>query len=97
MFRETLPNGNILNSVSYYYFINSNIIMMDKFNEINYPNISKPEIEIIFDKNNKGKIIQRINYNETLSKERNEMAKIKVVYLTMYLYYMKVHYREKNF
>ncbi len=77
MFRETLPNGNQLNSVSYYYFINSNIIMMDKFNEINYPNISKPEIEIIFDKNNKGKIIQRINYNETLSKERNETAKNK--------------------
>ena len=77
MYGETLPNGKKLNSVSFYYFINSNIIMMDKFNEINYPNISKPEIEIIFDKNNKGKIIQRINYNETLSKERNETAKNK--------------------
>ena len=62
-----------------YFFslIHNNTIVMDKFNEQNYPNTEYPEIELTFDENNYGKITQRINYNETLSKERKKLAENK--------------------
>ena len=52
-----------------------NIILMDLYyqdKERYYPNISKPEIEILF-KGNAGKVIINIEKNETLIKERKKM------------------------
>ena len=75
---EKNPKDNRNMTVKYYYsLIHNNTIIMDKFNEINYPNIEHPEIELTFDENNYGKITQRINYNETLSKERKKLAENK--------------------
>jgi len=75
---EKKPIDNRNMSVKYFYsLIHNNTIVMDKFNEINYPNTEYPEIELTFDENNYGKITQRINYNETLSKERKKLAENK--------------------
>ena len=55
--------------------INEKVILMDLYNknkEKYYPNISKPEIEIILSKNG-GKIEYNVKKNETLIKEREEI------------------------
>ena len=55
--------------------INRNIIKMDLYNEHNYPNEPYPEVEVFFDENNYGNISINITRNETLSRERKEIAK----------------------
>ena len=56
--------------------IYKNIIDMEKFNEQNYPNEPKPEVELIFNKtSNRGKINMHLIRNETLSAERKQRAK----------------------
>ena len=57
--------------------VNHNIIKMDLFNEENYPNEPYPEVEVFFDENNHGIIKINVTRNETLSKERKEIAQNK--------------------
>ena len=57
--------------------INRNIIKMDLYNEENYPDEPKPEVEVFFDKNGYGSIKINVTKNETLSKERKIKAKDK--------------------
>ena len=57
--------------------INRNIIKMDLYNEDNYPDEPKPEVELFFDKNGYGTIKINVTKNETLSKERKIIAENK--------------------
>ena len=54
-----------------------NIIKMDVFNEKNYPNEPYPEVELSFDEKGHGHIKINVTKNETLSKERKQIAKNK--------------------
>jgi len=77
----TVPNKYSMYNVKvlkeYQDLITHNIIKMDVFNEKNYPNEPYPEVELFFDEQNYGHIKMNIIFNETLSKERNEIAKTK--------------------
>ena len=73
------PNdfGSISNpgNLSFEILINQKVILMDlydKYKDIYYKNISKPEIEIVLEKKG-GKIIFKIEKNETLIKEREKL------------------------
>ena len=57
--------------------VNNSTLRMDVFNEVNYPGENYPEVELFFNKNNHGKIKINVTRNETLSKERKEIAKNK--------------------
>ena len=63
------------NLSEYQKLINRNLIKMDLYNKENYPNESYPEVELIFDQNNHGRIKINLTKNETLSRERKEIAK----------------------
>ena len=67
----------IRNSLNLREAVRKNIIPMDNFIKLKkkYKNLKKPEVELIFDKNNIGKIYINVNKNETLSKERLEISK----------------------
>ena len=74
---EQVLKNEEMNSRYFVKLIRNNIIMMDKFNNKNYPNTFPPEVELKFDKDNIGHITQKINFNKTLSEERKEIAKNK--------------------
>ena len=61
----------------YMHYVNKETIKMDLFDEKHYPNEPKPEVELFFDENNYGHIKMNVIFNETLSRERNEIAKTK--------------------
>ena len=70
--------------------IKNNIILMDLYNKDRnkyYPNIPRPEIEVIFE-DLKGKIIINVHKNESLIKEREELIKInKLLYKNILILY----------
>ena len=62
--------------------VNEEVILMDLFTEnknLYYPNISKPEIEVILDDKG-GKILINIEKNETLIKERRKLRNNNSIY-----------------
>ena len=61
----------------YMLYVNKETIKMDLFDQKHYPNEPKPEVELFFDEKNYGHIKMKINYNETLVKERREISKNK--------------------
>ena len=67
----------VMNSDNFSEVIKANIIPMDNFDKLKkkYKHIKKPEVELIFDKNNIGTIYINVNRNETLSMERTEISK----------------------
>ena len=102
----TVPDKFVMNKVKelkeYQELINHNIIKMDLYNQENYPNFPYPEVELFFDEKNHGRIKINVTKNETLSKERNEIAKDKhslfnnvlIVYLdavSRNLFHRKMH------
>ena len=66
-------------------FIYDNAILMDLYNKNKnkyYPNVQKPEIEVVF-KNEKGKLLINVHKNKTLIKEREKIllkAKNNILY-----------------
>ena len=77
----TFPDKFIMTDLKeldeYQELINHNIIKMDLYNKENYPDFPHPEVELFFDESNHGKIKINVKKNETLSKERKEIAKDK--------------------
>ena len=63
------------NLSEYQKLINRNMIKMDLYNKENYPDESYPEVEVIFDQNNHGRIKINITKNETLSSEKKRNSK----------------------
>lgn len=62
--------------------VNEKVILMDLYNEnkdLYYPNISKPEIEVIFNDDG-GKIIFNIEKNESLIEERKKLINNNSIY-----------------
>ena len=57
--------------------VNNSTIRMDVFNEKNYPGEKYPEVELFFDEKNHGTIKINVTRNETLSKERKNIAQNK--------------------
>ena len=69
-------------------FVHNNTIIMDLYNEINYPNEPPPEVELKFN-GTKGTIYQHINFNKTLSEERKKLSeKYKTLYDNVFIFFI---------
>jgi hypothetical protein len=69
-------------------FVHNNTIIMDLYNEINYPNEPPPEVELKFNRT-KGTIYQHINFNKTLSEERKKLSeKYKTLYDNVFIFFI---------
>ena len=60
--------------LDFFNMINANMIVMELFNKINYPNEYEPELIVNFNKEGQGTLSQKINFNKTLSEERKKIA-----------------------
>lgn len=106
--REFNPNlyGTILErgKRSFYSDVNSRIILMDLYYKNKskyYPNISKPEIEILLNENlKKMKLMININKNKKLIKEREKIRKkLKLIYKNVLIFFFdtlsRAHFHRK--
>ena len=102
-------NGDIFGTIltnrgkkSFFSYINQNIILMDLYNKNKskyYPNIKRPEIEIIF-KNDTGKIIINIKKKKEIIKKREKISKKnKILYKNVLIFFFdtlsRAHFHRK--